>query len=160
MAAQDSYLHFNHSLTVMFFIVYFLLALASSSSVEECSSHGFDKSQVKCSDCEAMVRFLSSEGSSLTERCRSCCNQDEGLTLYSSATLLVPPASYQMVETRKFIEKHASRFEGILTIQVKNTPTASLKLKTLSGATEQLRVEEWKSDQLVDFLTSRVKATK
>lgn len=145
-------------------LLFALVSLAScSSTAEECASHGFDKSVVKCSDCTAMARFIpdSSDGSSLVDRCNACCNQDEALTLYSSATLLVPPPVYQTDQIKLFIEKHAStRFKDILTIQVKNTPIASLRLKPHSGATEQIRVEEWKTDQIVEFITSRVKPPK
>ena len=141
-----------------------LLALASLSpclsSADECASHGFDKATVRCSDCEAMARFIPiSEGTILIDQCKACCSQDESLTMYSSATLLVPPHMYQSEDIKKFIEKHSARFKDVLTVQIKSTPISSLKLKSHSGTTDQIRVEEWKSDQILDFITSRVVKT-
>lgn len=130
---------------------------AGNATADECRALGFSGLAL-CSDCDSFSTIV--HDAELAADCNRCCveeTKDTGV-IYDKAVLEVCPWHLQgLPMLREFIDKHSKSFPEVSVKQMPGRPP-TLKLRTKDGSQrEEVRVDAWKTEHVLDFLKSKLK---
>merc|ERR1711974_237459 len=127
------------------------------SFAQTCEELGFSE-DLLCSDCDNLQKFVKEQ--KLIEECQSCCVEDSDVlqSKFDSAVLVVSRSTIENREVHiaKFIKEELEAFPKV---SVRYMPGAISTLQLYKGDTvaDSLRISQWSSVELREFLQSKVK---
>ncbi|KAF9593254.1 hypothetical protein IFM89_021010 [Coptis chinensis] len=149
---------------VLEFVLCFTLLLVITSqqlNTKDCENLGFTGLAL-CSDCNTFAEYVKNE--ELVSDCRKCCTEDSDDSMskitYSGAVLEV--CSRKLVfypEVVGFIEEEKDQFPSVRIQYVFNSPPKLVMLDNDGQYKETIRIDNWKREHLLQFLTEKVKRT-
>jgi len=132
-----------------------IMSTVVAATTPSCGELGF-KETLLCSRCNDLAQFVPNED--LIKDCRRCCAEESATmqTHYSSATLTICQCKlHRFPHINEFIQKEASNFPA-LTIDYANAADPVFELKDSNGNVELLSIDNWKTEQIIEFLQEKL----
>ncbi|KAM7280694.1 hypothetical protein ACFE04_007828 [Oxalis oulophora] len=128
-------------------------------SSRECESLGFTGLAL-CSDCHSFAEYVNDQG--LVSDCLKCCTEDSDDSMtkitYSGAILEVCMRKLVFYpEVVSFIEDEKDKFPSVKVKYDYNSPPKLIMLDDDGQQKETIRIDNWKSEHVVQFLKGKVK---
>jgi len=141
-------------LRLFLFVATINLLEAAAAVSNECKQLGFSDTLL-CSSCVEFEKHINHQ--QLVADCKKCCVEEETAEeFYDSAKLTV--CSWKLggfPEIKHFITKEAPNF-GKLQVQYVGGAYPTMELTAADGKTKKIPLNDWKSDTLKEYLTSKL----
>lgn len=128
-------------------------------SSRECEDLGFSGVAL-CSDCNAFAEYVKDQD--LVSDCLKCCTEDSDDSMskvsYSGAVLEVCMRKLVFYpEVVGFIEEEKDRFPSVKVQYIFNSPPKLIMLDDAGHHKENIRIDNWKREHILQFLLEKVK---
>ncbi|KAF5465771.1 hypothetical protein F2P56_015749 [Juglans regia] len=148
------------SLVLLFSLVPMGVAKDQLSS-RECEVLGFSGLAL-CSDCNTLAEYVKDQD--LVSDCSKCCTEDSDDSIskitYSGAVLEVCMRKLVFYpEIVGFIEEEKDQFPSVKVQYIFNSPPKLIMLDEASQHKENIRIDNWKREHILQFLREKVKPT-
>lgn len=127
-----------------------------------CTELGFDTTRLTCGTCDLLEQRIKESGvvvQAIVDECRGCCRPEAPIETFSSA-LLFADASVQDKDTdvHDFIKRKAPKLAN-LEVEYREgaRPVVELEKEEEPGRMWKADVSGWKSDDLFEFLSVRLR---
>jgi len=134
-----------------------------TNKTSNCTALGYNPVLLRCSTCHELGRKLREGGivGDLETECLGCCKEEDALKrIFSSARMIVDAQVQDKdQDVHDFIKRKAPLFSG-LEVEYQEGAWPAIELEKEDDPNHVLRadVSGWKSDHLVEFLTTKFKA--
>lgn len=150
------------------FVVTLSAVIASASPIDaaECLALGFDASVARCSHCSLLLQHTNDP--TLYDECKQCCTttgDDDSAASATSSKLVTYHRGrieldmrglYPGSELARFVNEHASNFDGLTVQNVPRMQPRIVLLDDEGNAAETTRVQSWRCDLIVEYLQKKL----
>nr|GLL32997.1 BAG-associated GRAM protein 1-like isoform X2 [Ipomoea trifida] len=128
-------------------------------STKECENLGFTGLAL-CSDCRTLSEYVKDQ--EVVSDCLKCCTEDSddatSKVVYAGAVIEVCMRKLVFYpEIVGFIEEEKDKFPSVKVQYAYNSPPKLIMLDGNGGHKETVRIDNWKREHILQFLTEKVK---
>jgi hypothetical protein len=121
---------------------------------KKCKVQGFSDSLV-CSTCNKLSIAVGEEGKNVVKECKSCCQNDGAVSYIQGVFSLCDWKLPQYPEVKTFLDEKAKNYNN-LDIEYIRGKNPELIMEKSDGQKDHINVDRWKTDDIVEFLDSRL----
>jgi len=128
-----------------------------------CISHGFDPEKLGCKTCRLLEKRLlesGAEAAAVLQECLGCCQQEPVVEKWNKARLIADASQQDRdQDLHDFIKRKAPRIRNLeVDYQEGSWPAFELEMTDYPDRVLRADVRGWKSEHLVEFLSTRLEA--